>query len=141
MRPCSNWGILCKLTAKSIPMKPENIDQYIAAFPEPTQKILQQVRETIQKAAPEAREKISYAMPAFGLEGNLVYFAAYEKHIGFYALPSGNLAFQKELSAYKMGKGSIQFPIDEPMPLDLISKIVQFRVIENREQAKLKKKR
>lgn len=122
-------------------MKPENIDQYIAIFPEPTQKILQQVRETIQKAAPGAQEKISYAMPAFALDGNLVYFAAYEKHIGFYALPSGNQAFQKELSVYKMGKGSIQFPIDQPMPLGLITKIVHFRVIENREKAAVKKKR
>lgn len=120
--------------------KPENIDAYIASFPPATQKILQQVRETIQKAAPEAKEKISYAMPAFELHGNLVYFAAYDKHIGFYALPSGNAAFQKELSAYKMGKGSIQFPIDEPMPIDLIAKIVQFRVQENLEKARLKKK-
>lgn len=120
--------------------KPENIDAYIASFPPITQKILQQVRETIQKAAPEAKEKISYAMPAFEFHGNLVYFAAYDKHIGFYALPSGNVAFQKELSAYKMGKGSIQFPIDQPMPIDLISKIVQFRVQENLEKARLKKK-
>ncbi|MFT3794307.1 iron chaperone [Flavobacterium sp.] len=120
--------------------KPENIDAYIAFFPEATQKILQQVRQTIQKAAPGAKEKISYAMPAFELNGNLVYFAAYDKHIGFYALPSGNAAFQKELSRYKMGKGSIQFPIDQPMPLALIAKIVAFRVQENLEKAKSKKK-
>lgn len=120
--------------------KPGSIDEYIASFPESTQKILQQVRKTIQKAAPEAKEKISYAMPAFELHGNLVYFAAYDKHIGFYALPSGNTAFQKELSAYKMGKGSIQFPIDQPMPLELIAQIVQFRVAENLEKAKFKKK-
>ncbi len=121
-------------------MKPQNIDQYMDAFPASTQQILQQIRETIQKAAPGAKEKISYAMPAFELNGILVYFAAYEKHIGFYALPSGNAAFQKELSAYKMGKGSIQFPIDEPMPYGLITKIVQFRVIENQQKAAQKKR-
>lgn len=120
--------------------KPQHIDAYIARFPEHTQRILEQVRQTIQKAAPQAQEKISYGMPAFVCYGNLVYFAAYEKHIGFYALPSGNAAFRKELSGYKMGKGSIQFPIDQPMPLDLIAKIVQFRVAENLEKARLKKK-
>lgn len=121
--------------------KPKDIDEYIAGFPENVQKILQQVRETIREAAPEATEKISYAMPAFVLDGNLVYFAAYANHIGFYALPSGNEAFQKELSAYKMGKGSIQFPLDEPMPLELIKKIVRFRVAENEEKANAKKKK
>ena len=121
--------------------KPKDIDDYIAGFSESTKKILEQVRATIHKAAPEAQEKISYGMPAFELYGNLVYFAAYEKHIGFYALPSGNAAFMKELSAYKMGKGSIQFPIDQPMPLDLIAKIVRFRVHENEGKAKLKKKK
>lgn len=120
--------------------KPPHIDAYIAGFPESTQRILEQVRQTIRKAAPQAQEKISYGMPAFVWHGNLVYFAAYEKHIGFYALPSGNAAFQKELSDYKMGKGSIQFPIDKPMPLDLIAKIVQFRVAENEEKVRLKKK-
>lgn len=121
--------------------KPDNIDAYIAGFPESTRQILEQVRQTIRKAAPQAVEKISYGMPAFVLHGNLVYFAAYEKHIGFYALPSGNAAFQKELSAYKMGKGSIQFPIDKPMPFDLIMKIVRFRVAENEEKARLKNKK
>lgn len=121
--------------------KPKDTDAYIASFPEKTAKILEQVRATIQKAAPNAKEKISYGMPAFELHGNLVYFAAYEKHIGFYALPSGNVAFQKELSQYKMGKGSIQFPIDKPMPLDLIAKIVRFRVQENEEKAKARKKK
>ena len=121
--------------------KPKDIDTYIAGFSAATQKILEQVRATIRKAAPRANEKISYGMPAFVWHGNLVYFAAYEKHIGFYALPSGNEAFQKELSAYKMGKGSIQFPINQPMPLDLITKIVQFRVQENEEKAKVKGKK
>lgn len=121
--------------------KPENFEQYFAAFPQATQKILQQVRETIQKAAPQATEKISYAMPTFFLEGNLVHFAAYANHIGFYALPSGNEAYQKEISKYKSGKGSIQFPIGEPMPLDLIVKIVTFRVEENLAKAESKKKK
>lgn len=118
--------------------KPVDIDTYITGFPVGVQQILQQIRATVQKAAPGAVEKISYAMPAFALNGNLVYFAAYEKHIGFYALPSGNKAFQEELSKYKMGKGSIQFPINEPMPLALIEKIVRFRVQENEEKAKKK---
>jgi len=113
-----------------------SIDDYIATFPKDTQKILQQVRATVKKAAPKAEEKISYGMPAFTLNGNLVYFAGYKNHIGFYALPSGHRAFQKELSKYKMGKGSVQFPIDKPMPLSLITQIVKFRVIENAEKAK-----
>ena len=120
--------------------KPANIDEYIASFPKKTQEILQQVRATIKKAAPAAEEAISYAMPAFKLNGNLVYFAAYEHHIGFYATPSAGTSFTKELSKYKQGKGSIQFPIDEPMPLSLITKIVKFRVKENMEKAAMKKK-
>lgn len=121
--------------------KPENIDEYIAAFPEDIQNILQEVRETIQKAAPEATEKISYALPTFYLQGNLVHFAAFTHHIGFYALPSGNKEFKEEISKYKTGKGSIRFPLNEPMPLTLISKIVKFRVAENLEKAALKKKK
>jgi len=120
--------------------KPENIDQYIASFPKETQSILQQVRQTIQKSAPEATEKISYAMPTFYFHGNLVHFAAYPHHIGFYALPSGNETFQKEISKYHTGKGSIQFPINEPMPLELIAKIVEFRIQENLLKAESKKK-
>lgn len=110
--------------------KPDSIDAYIAGFPSETQKILQKVRETIQAAAPEARETISYAIPTFILNGPLVYFAAFKNHIGFYATPKGNEAVEKELSVYKTGKGSVQFPIDEPMPLDLITRIVQIRVQE-----------
>lgn len=121
--------------------KPDNIDEYIASFPEDIQKILQEIRETIQKTAPEATEKISYALPTFYLQGNLVHFAAFTSHIGFYALPSGNREFQEELSKYKTGKGSIQFPLNEPMPLALITKIVKFRVKENEEKAALKKKK
>lgn len=110
---------------------PADIDAYIATFPEATQAILQQMRETIQKAAPDATEAISYAMPTFKLNGNLVHFAAYANHIGFYATPTGNEQFTEELSKYKTGKGSIQFPINEPMPLDLITRIVKFRVEQN----------
>lgn len=116
--------------------KPKSVDEYIASFPVEIQEILEQVRQTIKKAAPDAEEKISYAIPTFALHGNLVHFAAFKNHIGFYALPSGNEKFQKELASYTVGKGSIQFPIDKPMPLDLITKIVDFRVKENLEKIK-----
>jgi uncharacterized protein YdhG (YjbR/CyaY superfamily) len=109
-----------------------SIDAYIATFPEATQKILQAVRETIHVAAPEATEKISYQMPTFFLNGNLVHFAAFKKHIGFYPAPRGLEAFKDELAGYAGAKGSVQFPLDQPMPLDLISRIVQFRAAENR---------
>lgn len=121
--------------------KPNDIDEYIASFPENIQKLLEQIRSIIQKAAPEAIETISYAMPTFKLNGILVHFAAFQNHIGFYALPSGNEAFQKELSAYKTGKGSIQFPLNEPLPEALITEIVKFRVQENLEKALMKKKK
>ena len=120
--------------------KPTSVDEYISTFPKETQKILEEIRATIKRAAPEAEETISYAMPAYKQNGVLVYFAGYKNHIGFYSLPSGNEAFQKELSVYKSGKGSIQFPIDQPMPLDLISKIVKFRISENLEKLKKKTK-
>lgn len=110
---------------------PGSIDDYILQFPTNVQEILQTLRQTIKDAAPEAEEKMSYQMPTFYLKGNLVHFAAYEKHIGFYPAPSGIEAFKKELSVYKGAKGSVQFPIDDPMPLDLIRKIVKFRVEEN----------
>jgi uncharacterized protein YdhG (YjbR/CyaY superfamily) len=115
-----------------------NFNEYIETFPLSTQKILKQVRTTIKKAAPKAEETISYGMPAFTLNGHLVYFAGFKNHIGLYALPSGHAAFKKELAQYKQGKGSVQFPIDEPMPLALITKIVKFRVKEN--LAKVNKK-
>jgi uncharacterized protein YdhG (YjbR/CyaY superfamily) len=116
------------------------IDEYIAHFPEEVQKILQELRAVIKAAAPDAEETISYQMPTFVLKGNLVHFAAYQKHIGFYPTPSGILAFQQELSVYKSAKGSVQFPIDQPLPLDLISKIVKYRVAENMSKAELKTK-
>ncbi len=121
-------------------IKPINIDEYILSFPEETKKKLEQLRVTINKAAPQANEVISYAMPAFKLNGMLVYFAAYEKHIGFYSASSGIEAFKKELSIYKGAKGSVQFPLDKPLPLALISKIVKFRIKENLQKAALKKK-
>jgi len=115
-----------------------SIDEYIATFPKDIQNILQELRAAIKAAAPDAQEKISYQMPTFFLNGNLVHFAAFKKHIGFYPTPSGIEAFQKELSVYDGAKGSVQFPIDEPMPLKLISRIVKFRVAENIKKAKIK---
>ena len=115
-----------------------SIDEYIATFPKDIQKILEELRATIKAAAPDAEEKISYQMPTFFLNGNLVHFAAFKKHIGFYPTPSGIEAFQKELSAYEGAKGSVQFPLDKPMPLKLITRIVKFRVAENLKKAKIK---
>ena len=110
---------------------PTSIDEYIAGFPEEVQLVLEQVRATIKAAAPNAEETIAYAMPAYKLNGPLVYFAGHKRHIGFYATPTGHEAFAKELSVYQQGKGSVQFPLDQPMPLDLIARIVKFRVGEN----------
>jgi len=109
----------------------EDIDSYIADFPEDIQKRLEQVRATIKKAAPQAEEAIKYAIPTFVLNGNLVHFAAFKNHIGFYPAPTGMAAFKKDLAPYKQGKGSVQFPLDKPMPLPLITKIVKMRVQEN----------
>lgn len=109
----------------------KNIDEYIAIQIQEVQILLEQIRQTILKAAPEAEEVISYNMPAFKYQGMLVYFAAYKNHIGFYATPTGHSEFKDELSAYKQGKGSVQFPLSKPLPLDLISRIVAFRVKEN----------
>jgi len=109
----------------------ETIDGYIAQFPEDVQKLLNKIRAVIKKAAPDASEKISYQMPTFYLRGNLVHFAAFKKHIGFFPTPSGIEAFKNEISAYKWSKGAIQFPFDKPVPYDLIEKIVKFRVTEN----------
>lgn len=119
--------------------KPVTTDEYIAAFPKEVQDILELVRATIKKAAPEAEEGIAYGLPAYKLNGPLVYFAAFKNHIGFYATPTGHEAFQQELSQYKQGKGSVQFPLDEPMPLDLITRMVKFRVAENGTKAGKKK--
>ena len=112
-----------------------SIDQYIETFPKEVQVILEKLRGTIKGAAPEAEEKISYQMPTFALKGNLVHFAAYKHHIGFYPTPSGIETFQKELSAYESAKGSVKFPLSDPLPYDLITKIVKFRVKENLEKA------
>ena len=120
---------------------PTSIDEYIANFPEEIQSLLNQVRSIINQAAPDAEESIGYGMPAYKLYGRpLVYFAGFKNHIGFYATPTGHAEFAKELSKYKQGKGSVQFPINQPMPLELIAQIVEFRVIENQEKAKAKKK-
>ena len=115
-------------------VKAANIDEYIQGFPEETQKILQQLRAAIKKAAPKSEEVISYAMPAFKQNGVLVYFAAYKNHIGFYPTSSGIEAFKDELSKYKSSKGAVQFPIDKPLPLTLISKIVKFRAVRDFEK-------
>jgi len=114
-----------------------NIDAYIAEFPESTQALLQQMRQTIHKAAPAADEAISYSMPTFKLHGNLVHFAAYKNHIGFY--PGGVVSlFEKDLAKYNTSKGTIQFPIDKPLPLALVTKITKFRVQQNLEKHSLK---
>jgi uncharacterized protein YdhG (YjbR/CyaY superfamily) len=118
--------------------KIEDVDGYIAGFPQATQKLLKQVRATIKKAAPKADEMISYMMPAYKFHGALVYFGGYEHHIGFYPGAAGVANFTKEIAGYKYAKGSIQFPIDEPLPLALITKIVAFRVKENQAKAEHK---
>lgn len=118
-----------------------SIDEYIETFPDAIQTILQKVRATIHAAAPEAKEKISYQMPTFDLKGNLVHFAAFKNHLGFYPTPSGTEAFKQEIARYQAGKGSIQFPLDEPMPLDLITRIVKLRVAENLQKAELKSRK
>lgn len=120
---------------------PTTIDEYIAGFPPDIQKILQEIRMTIKKAAPDAGEAIKYQMPTFTLKGNLVHFAAFKKHIGFYPVPTGIEAFKDELSVYKTAKGSVQFPLDKPIPFDLISRIVKFRVKENLDKAAAKGKK
>ena len=126
---------------KTTQAPPKNIDEYITGFPPDVQKILQKIRTTIHEAAPEATEKISYQMPTFFLKGNLVHFAGFKEHIGFYPVPTGIEKFRKELSVYKQGKGSVQFPLDQPMPYDLITKIVKFRVKENLAAAAAKEKK
>ncbi len=118
-----------------------DIDTYIASFPAETQKLLKQIRETIKEAAPDAEEKMGYGIPTFTLQGNLVHFASFKNHIGFYPAPSGIVAFRKELVAYKNSKGAVQFPIDKAIPFGLIAKIVKFRVKENLAKAKAKKSR
>ena len=110
---------------------PKTIDEYISRYPQDIAQILTQIRAVIRESAPGATEKISYQMPTFYLNGNLVHFAAFEHHIGFYPTPSGIEAFKDEISRYKWSKGAVQFPLDEPMPFDLIRRITVFRVAEN----------
>jgi uncharacterized protein YdhG (YjbR/CyaY superfamily) len=122
---------------------PQNIDEYITGFPQDVQAILEKIRRTIKKAAPKAEETISYQMPTFMLKGHyLVYFAAYKQHIGFYPAPIENAELKEAMSDYQSGKGTLKFPLDKPIPIGLISKIVKFRVKENlaRAAAKGKKK-
>lgn len=121
--------------------KPSSVDEYISNFPEETRKILEQIRTTIKNAAPKAEEVISYSMPAFKQNGILVFYAAHKNHIGFYPTSSGIGEFREELAGYNTSKGAIQFPLGKPLPLELITRIVEFRVKENAERPKTKKKK
>ena len=120
---------------------PNTIDEYIAGYPRDVQQILEMIRATIRKAAPDAEEAIKYQMPTFVLKGNLVHFAAFKRHIGFYPVPTGIEEFKNELSAYEGGKGSVKFPLDKPIPFALIGKIVKFRVKENLGRAEAKREK
>jgi len=122
-------------------MPARNIDEFIAGLPEDVQKVLIKVRAAIKKAAPKAEETINYGIPTFTLEGNLVHFSAFKKHIGFYPTPSGIEKFKRELSSYEGAKGSVKFPLDQPIPYDLINRIVKFRVEENLKKAEAKGKK
>ena len=119
---------------KAMATKYETIDQYIANFPADQQAVLQQIRTTIKKAAPEASEKIGYGIPTFFLKGNLVHFAGYKTHYGFYPSPGAINQFKEEFSAYEQSKGAVRFPLDKPVPLDLIRRVTEFRVRENLEK-------
>jgi uncharacterized protein YdhG (YjbR/CyaY superfamily) len=121
--------------------RPKTIDEYIAGFPEDVRFILEKIRLIIREAAPESFETMNYGIPTFVYGGNLVHFAAYKKHIGFYPAPSGIEKFKEELAAYEWAKGSVQFPLEKPIPYDLIRKIVEFRVSENLEKNRAKGKR
>lgn len=118
-----------------------SIDEYIGSHPANIQKLLKQIRSTIKKAAPGSEEAIKYGIPTFVLNGNLVHFAGYKNHIGFYPAPVGIEAFKDETAKYEAGKGTLQFSLDQPLPLDLISRIVKFRVTQNLEKVKPKKKK
>ena len=119
----------------------KNIDEYVKSFPKDIQSLLTQMRLAIQKAVPQAEEDIKYGMPTFVYHGNLVHFAAFKNHIGFYPAPAGIQAFKKELSAYEGSKGAIRFPLDKPLPLKLVADIVKYRVSMNQEKAKSKAKK
>jgi uncharacterized protein YdhG (YjbR/CyaY superfamily) len=121
--------------------EPKDIDEYIAGFPMDVEEILEEIRTTIRKAAPDAEETIKYQMPTFTLNGNLVHFAAYKKHIGFYPAPRGVEKFKQALSAYEGAKSTVRFPLDKPIPFGLISKIVKFRVKKSLERAEGKRKK
>ncbi len=118
----------------------QTVDEYISTFPKDVQVILEKIRTVIKNAAPEAEEAISYQIPVFKLNGNLIHYAAWKNHIALYPAPRGHETFKKELSVYKGGKGTVQFPLDKPIPLGLIKKITKFRVKENLERVKKKKK-
>ena len=118
----------------------KTMDEYINTFPENVRNILNELRQTIREAAPEAEETVNYQMPTFTLHGNLVHFGAFKNHIGFYPTPTGIEAFKKELAPYQGAKGSVQFPMDQPLPLALIRRIVEYRVKENLERKQKKKK-
>ena len=122
-------------------LKPLNVDEYISRFPDNVQELLKEISAIIKAAAPEAEEVISYQMPAYKFHGMLIYFAAFKNHIGLYPRVSGIEKFKEELSVYKGAKGSVQFPLNKPLPLDLIARIVKFRVTENLEQIKTKMKK
>jgi len=119
----------------------ENVESYIATFPKETQKLLEQIRQTIKSVAPTATEKIGYGIPTFVLNGNLVHYAGYKNHIGFYPGAAGIEKFQEELSVYKGAKGSVQFPLDQPLPLKLVSEITKFRVVQNEQKLTTKGKK
>ncbi|GAA3955266.1 DUF1801 domain-containing protein [Pedobacter ginsengiterrae] len=119
----------------------ENVESYIATFPKETQKLLEQIRQTIRSVAPTATEKIGYGIPTFVLNGNLVHYAGYKNHIGFYPGAAGIEKFQEELSVYKGAKGSVQFPLDQPLPLKLVSEITKFRVVQNEQKLTTKGKK
>ncbi|QMW02896.1 iron chaperone [Spirosoma foliorum] len=120
---------------------PTNIDAYIADFPEATQVLLQQVRQTLKQAAPEAEEAISYGLPTLKLNGNLVHFGAFKNHIGFYPAPRALEEFKEELAGYKGAKGSVQFPLDQPLPLELITRITKYRINQNQAKVAAKGKK
>lgn len=120
-------------------LKITDIDTYISTFPAHIRETLEYLRQAIREAAPEARETINYGIPTFTLQGNLVHFAAYKNHFGFYPAPSGIEAFKEQLSGYETAKGTVKFALDLPLPFDLITQIVRFRVEENLEKAKMKK--
>src|SRR5262245_52529707 len=119
---------------------PATIDDYIAAFPSDVQSILEKIRFTIREAAPQAREKISYKMPAFALDGDLIYFAAFKKHIGVFPPVRGDAKLKKAIARYRGEKGNLKFPLDEPIPYELITRVVECRVKEQAEKARAKRK-